>query len=209
MRWYEIDPDLVVPSVTTVIRWGGVSVDYQRFVDPEVLAKAINRGNRAHSHAEALAQGLPPALDEGGHVESLERWWDIAKPEVVCSEQRVFSRTGRVAGRKDLLAVIHGDSLAFIDIKSGKPQAADLQLSAYQDLTVDMIRSGDLELPFSLEDVVRARRIALWLQADGRLAKQEEYPLHKGREFWHLVGRFFSINGFYPLPSHTIIRRER
>ena len=106
-------------------------------IDPLVLAKAADRGKRAHGYCELYAQSLLIGeVDDDckGFVESFKNWFDNVVDEVVSFEERLFDEEHRLTGQYDLIIKMKGSKdHVLIDIKT--PQSASktwpLQTAAY------------------------------------------------------------------------------
>ena len=95
------------------------------------------RGTRVHGYCEAFLKNEPIQMvpADAGFVDALELFIKDRDPQVIDLEQIVLSDEG-YGGRFDVLATLDGE-IALIDVKTGKPYAAEhtLQLSAYRYAT--------------------------------------------------------------------------
>ena len=106
-------------------------------VDPIVLAKAADRGQRVHDYCELYAQSLlieEPDEDCKRYVESFKRWFDSVVSDVIGIEERLYDEEYRVTGKYDLLVKMKGsDQVVLVDIKTPQNQSKTwpLQTAAY------------------------------------------------------------------------------
>ena len=107
-------------------------------IDPVVLAKAADRGKRAHTYCELYAQSLLiEEIDEDckGFVESFKKWMDVAKPEIISLEERLYDHDYRLTGAYDMIVNFPGSTdRVLVDIKTPVQANATwpLQTSAYE-----------------------------------------------------------------------------
>lgn len=156
------------PSVTTVLS------PYTDFsgIPEEVLAKAADRGTRAHRLCELYAKGLfIMHVDEDcvGFFESFKRWFDSTVIEVVALEIALEDYEYKFQGHPDLICKLKGsDELVVVDYKT--PLAAQLtwriQLAAYKRLA-------------NVGGYPVTRRATLRLNREGKSPIFNEYTKHE------------------------------
>jgi hypothetical protein len=80
-----------------------------------IREEASSRGNVSHRVLENLAEGVTP-ICATGYDRAVVQWWKDRRPEAVLTEQVVYSKTHKVAGRFDLLAGL--DVPTLVDLKT-------------------------------------------------------------------------------------------
>lgn len=138
-------------------------------INPEVLAKAADRGTRVHKYCEMHALGLfveEYDQDCKNYVEAFKKWFDEWVVEVLFMEVRLNHEKYRISGKPDMVARLKYDKEpSLIDFKT--PQAAqiswDLQTAAYDMLIEDIM------------GVKVGRRFCLMLPKDDSRIKISEY----------------------------------
>ena len=106
-------------------------------IDPLVLAKAADRGKRAHTYCELYAQSmLIEEVDEDckGFVESFAKWMEIVKPEILSLEERLLDPEYRLTGAYDMIVRFPGSrDKVLVDIKTpiSSNKTWSLQTAAY------------------------------------------------------------------------------
>ena len=101
-------------------------------IDPSVLQKAAERGSAVH---EAIAgsiscKDLP--IQWHGYYEAYVEWHEVAEPDYVFQEKRLYDDDLMITGQMDAVARIQ-DKLILLDWKtSNKPSPSwDIQMNAY------------------------------------------------------------------------------
>lgn len=138
------------PSVTTVLQPYG-SYDH---VDPEVLARAADRGKRVHDVAAALGQGfyVPVSEECAGYILSFKNWFYANVKEVVAVEREYIHPTRRYIGHPDIVFVHIEDFIAVVDYKTpvGLLRPWACQCVGYLELIrangIDVKKAGSLRL---------------------------------------------------------------
>lgn len=92
-------------------------------LDPEIVARAADRGTRVHKICEGIIQGLGEiGVDEqtDPYVQSFKQWWAEGH-DVVLIEERFWDDDLKITGQVDLI-VRTDEGLAIVDLKtSSKP----------------------------------------------------------------------------------------
>jgi hypothetical protein len=141
-------------------------------IDPQVLARAADRGRRVHDYCEAYASNLfigEVDNDCKNYFDAFCIWFDETVTSVKFLETRCNSPTFRISGKPDMIATLKGsDDLCLIDYKTPQTEAKSwcLQTAAYQIITTECL------------DVECTRRIALMLPKTGKQVKTYEYENH-------------------------------
>lgn len=84
--------------------------------------RAANLGTIVHEYIDALNLGrpMPPApIEVKPLLAQAERWFKAFRPRIIASEEEVYSRSEKYAGRLDLIAEIPGRGVGIIDFKTG------------------------------------------------------------------------------------------
>ena len=142
-------------------------------IDPIVLAKAADRGKRAHNYCELHAQSL--LIDDidddcNGFLDSFKQWFDDHVDYVVSLEKRVYEHSMRITGQYDMIVKFKGAiDHVLVDIKT--PVSANrtwaIQTAAYYY----MINKNQPE-------PLVTRRGCLMIDRNGTKAKFKEYVAH-------------------------------
>jgi hypothetical protein len=158
-------------------------------IDPKILAKAADRGSRAHRFCELYALNLllcEPDDDCKNYLESFKEWFDTSVTKLLMNEKRINSEKYRLSGKFDMLVILKGDTKATIlDLKTPAQTVPEwqLQTAAYRMLVQD-------ELCVEVD-----RRVILKLPKEGGKAKTVEYTEHDKDEKRYLnaleLYRFF------------------
>jgi len=118
--------DMVVPSVTQIIKGGGLFGDFTKFVDEEALKHAMELGTAAHLATQyydekrldmdALSDEVRPFVDAWARFR-MDTGVNINYCEVkVCHREMMY------AGTVDRIVRWKNGTAAIIDIKTGVPQ---------------------------------------------------------------------------------------
>lgn len=149
-------------------------------IDPIVLQKAADRGQRVHNYCELYAQSLlidQPDAECQGYVESFKRWFDSTVDKVISLEQRLYHHGYKVTGKYDMIVLFKGSpSPVLVDIKTpanvGKTWG--LQTAAYQ-----WMHDTDFTNGFFI-----MRRGCLMVDKHGKNAAFKEYGNENDREIF-------------------------
>lgn len=109
-RVYEVDGKSL-PSVTTILRSGGLAPDY-RAIDPGILATAAQRGVDVHAACEAVDKGLrvEPATEAayGKYVDAYRQFLADSGATLVACETLVHHPEMGYAGTFDWVGNLNG-----------------------------------------------------------------------------------------------------
>ena len=148
-RVYQRDEDLFYPSVTTILQYMPKNKFFESWLKEVgfnadiIMRKAGEEGTQLHEAVEALVKGEEINwLDDYGNARySLTVWeminkfvefWTQAKPELISSEEFVYSDEFQYAGTSDLIVKLD-DEVWLLDVKSSNSyhKSFELQLAAY------------------------------------------------------------------------------
>jgi len=92
-------------------------------IDPDVVARAGERGTRVHKICEGIVEGLGEhGIDDEiwGYIESFKLWWNLGH-DVVEMEKRFWCDQLEITGQVDFI-INTSEGLAVVDLKtSSKP----------------------------------------------------------------------------------------
>ena len=173
-RFYQRKPDVFYPSVTYVLSHfpkGKFFEDWLKDVghnSKHVVEKASREGTQVHEAIENYLEGKEITwIDDYGNAKySLEVWkmilsftefWAEHKPELISSEEHLFSDTLKIAGTADLVVKIDGE-IWMLDIKTSNSlhETYNLQLACYTQAWNECF------------DTPIQRRGILWLKSGSR-----------------------------------------
>jgi len=123
------------PSVTQAL---GIFSDFSK-IDPDVLARAAERGTRVHGICASIAQGFFPGEvpeDLAGYVASFQKWFALVD-EVLLVETRLQDPVFQFTGMPDLVVKLQSDERPrLIDLKTplAKGKLWSAQIAAYESL---------------------------------------------------------------------------
>lgn len=148
-RVYQRDEDIYYPSVTTILQYFPKSRWFEDWLKDVghnadlIRDKAGKEGSQVHEAIELLVKGEEINwLDDYGNAKySLTVWgmivkfyefWTTHKPELLSSEQFVYSDKHKYAGTADLLVKLD-DEVWLLDVKTSNSlhTSYNLQLAAY------------------------------------------------------------------------------
>jgi len=148
-RVYERREGLYYPSVTSILQYMPKNKFFENWIKDVghnsdiIMRKAGKEGTQVHEAAEALVKGEEVNwLDEYGQAKYNELVWDMIlkfadfwkqeKPELISTEDFVYSDEHQYAGTADLVVKMHGETW-LLDIKTSNTlhKTFELQLSAY------------------------------------------------------------------------------
>jgi hypothetical protein len=141
-------------------------------IDPVVVARAAERGQRVHDYCEAYASNLfigEVDIDCKNYFDVFCKWFDENVTKVKFLETRCNSPILRITGRFDMIAQLKGsDEFCIIDYKTPQTESRSwqLQTAAYQILASECL------------DIECTRRIALMLPKTSKKVKLYEYENH-------------------------------
>jgi hypothetical protein len=148
-RVYKRDEDVFYPSVTTILQYMPKNKFFDNWLKDVghnadlILRKAGREGTQVHEASEALVKGEQVDwIDDYGNAKYSQLVWEMIikfydfwtthKPELISTEEFVFSDTYKYAGTADLVVKMDGETW-LLDIKTSNSlhRAYDLQLAAY------------------------------------------------------------------------------
>ena len=147
-----------------------------------VGAKAGRRGTLIHDYCDKVCTGEEYKCKKAHQdtMDAFEEWFHRRVKKVWSTEQVVFSKKHKVAGRYDFFGELKGDGLFLIDWKTGRiKKESYLQLAAYCNLLAECT---DVNLP----------------DIDGRMTlsvkdKVKEYTPNKGKDSTASIKKDFNM----------------
>lgn len=129
---YTTDGGIVLPSVTTVIKFVGLS-DSTYYTD-----EARQRGSDAHDAIAAFLTGDADTFPAhiAAYVSQVKRYLNGGKVEPLFCEEPLEDRARRFAGTPDIIArFVQSKRLGIIDVKAGaRERWHEVQVEAYAQL---------------------------------------------------------------------------
>lgn len=210
-RYYQRAEGVFYPSVTSVLNYFPKDRFFEMWKKDVghnidiILRRAANEGTQVHTAIEKYINGEEITwMDEWGNTKySLEVWkmimkfvdfWETYKPEVVATEEHLFSDELKVAGTCDLVCRIDGE-LWLIDFKTSNMLAKtyDLQLAAYTQAWNEIYeekiqRQGILWLKSSKRGAKEGR-----VQGHGWELKESTEPLETNLELFRLIYEMYKL----------------
>ena len=148
-RVYKRSKDLYYPSVTTILQYMPKNKFFDNWLKDVghsadlIMRKAGKEGTQVHEAAEALVLGKEVNwMDDYGNAKYSQLVWEMIlkfydfwstyKPELISTEEFVFSDKHKYAGTADLLVKMNGETW-LLDIKTSNNlhRSYHLQLAAY------------------------------------------------------------------------------
>ena len=148
-RVYKRSKDLYYPSVTTILQYMPKNKFFDNWLKDVghsadlIMRKAGKEGTQVHEAAEALVLGKEVNwMDDYGNAKYSQLVWEMIlkfydfwstyKPELISTEEFVFSDKHKYAGTADLLVKMNGETW-LLDIKTSNNlhRSYNLQLAAY------------------------------------------------------------------------------
>ena len=148
-RVYKRDEGVYYPSVTTILQYMPKNKFFDNWLKDVghnadlILAKAGKEGTQVHEAAEALIKGEEVNwMDDYGNAKFSQIVWEMIlkfydfwythKPELISTEEFVFSDEYKYAGTADLVVKMDGETW-LLDLKTSNSlhRAYNLQLAAY------------------------------------------------------------------------------
>ena len=171
-RVYKRAENLYYPSVTTILQYMPKNKFFENWIKDVghnadlIMRKAGKEGTQVHEAAELLVIGEEVGwMDDYGNAKYNEKVWEMInkfvdfwttyKPELISTEEFVFSDEYRYAGTADLVCKINGE-VWLIDFKTSNSlhKSYDLQLASYakalkESKGIEIERTGILWLKSS------------------------------------------------------------
>lgn len=148
-RVYQRAEGVYYPSVTTILQYMPKAKFFESWIKDVghnadiIMKKAGDEGTQTHNAIEDLLLGNEVTwMDDFGNarynetvwgmIVKFKQFWDVAKPELISTEEFTFSDEHKYAGTADLVVKIDGE-VWLIDIKTSNSlhKSYDLQLAAY------------------------------------------------------------------------------
>jgi len=148
-RVYKRSKDLYYPSVTTILQYMPKNKFFDNWLKDVghsadlIMRKAGKEGTQVHEAAESLVLGKEVNwMDDYGNAKYSQLVWEMIlkfydfwstyKPELISTEEFVFSDKHKYAGTADLLVKMDGETW-LLDIKTSNNlhRSYHLQLAAY------------------------------------------------------------------------------
>lgn len=148
-RVYQRAEGVFYPSVTTILQYMPKAKFFETWIKDVghnadiIMRKAGDEGTQTHNAIEDLLLGNEVTwMDDFGNarynetvwgmIVKFKQFWDMAKPELISTEEFTFSDIHKYAGTADLVVKINGE-VWLIDIKTSNSlhKSYDLQLAAY------------------------------------------------------------------------------
>lgn len=148
-RVYQRAEGVYYPSVTTILQYMPKAKFFETWLKDVghnadiIMRKAGDEGTQTHNAIESLLKGEELGwMDDFGNARynelvwgmilKFKTFWDLAKPELISTEEFTFSDEHKYAGTADLVVNLGGETW-LIDIKTSNSlhKAYDLQLAAY------------------------------------------------------------------------------
>jgi len=190
-RVYKRSEGVYYPSVTTILQYMPKNKFFESWLKDVghtadfIMRKAGKEGTQVHEAAEQLVEGKEISwMDDYGNAKysqivwemilKFAEFWKTYKPELISSEQFVWSDKHKFAGTADIVCKMNGETW-LIDLKTSNSihKSYDLQLASY---------AKGLE---ESRDVKIERTGILWLKAHSRgPSKQKKVIQGKG---WKLL----------------------
>lgn len=148
-RYYQRSTNVFYPSVTTILGYFPKGAFFETWLKDSghnadiIMRRAGDEGTQVHEAVEKILKGEEIRwIDSDGHVNyNTHVWkmilgfydfWSTYKPELLLSEQFIYSDTHKYSGTLDLLVKLN-DEIWIIDIKTSTMIHTShfLQMSAY------------------------------------------------------------------------------
>ena len=148
-RVYQRSEGVFYPSVTSILQYMPKNKFFENWIKDVghnadiIMRRAGDEGTQTHNAIEELLEGKEVQwMDDYGNarynelvwgmVLKFKEFWDVAKPELVFTEEFTYSDTHKYAGTADLVVRWMGN-LWLLDVKTSNSlhTSYDLQLSAY------------------------------------------------------------------------------
>ena len=190
-RVYKRGEGVYYPAVTTILQYMPKNKFFETWMKDVghnadlIMRKAGKEGTQVHEAAEDLVEGKEVSwMDDYGRAKYSQIVWEMIlkfadfwktyKPELISSEQFVWSDEHKFAGTADIVCKMNG-KVWLIDIKTSNSihKSYDLQLASYAK---GLEESRDIKID---------RTAILWLKAQSRgPSKQKKVIQGKG---WKLL----------------------
>lgn len=158
-------------------------------IQPEVLAKAADRGTRVHALCGGYARKLwLPDIDEDclPYFNSFKLWCDENVKSVILTEERLYDDDLKFTGQIDMLVETKSGSLALIDLKTSATESKSwpLQLAAYAHLS-------------DYNHLRRNESLIIKLKKTGCKAKEIAYTPDQITKHWNLFKGAIDLYAYF------------
>ena len=179
-RVYKRGEGVYYPSVTTILQYMPKNKFFETWMKDVghnadlIMRKAGKEGTQVHEAAEALVRGEEVTwMDDYGRAKYSQvvwemilkfyEFWSTYKPELISTEDFVWSDEHKYAGTADLVVKLDG-KVWLLDLKTSNSlhKSYDLQLASY---AVDLKESKGIEIE---------RTVIIWLKSYTRSASKKK-----------------------------------
>ena len=179
-RVYKRSEGVYYPSVTTILQYMPKNKFFESWLKDVghnadlIMRRAGKEGTQVHEAAEALVKGEEVSwMDDYGNAKysqivwemilKFHEFWTTYKPELISTEDFVFSDEYKYAGTADLVVKMDGE-VWLLDLKTSNSlhKSYDLQLAAYAKALKE---TKDIEIE---------RTGIIWLKAHSRGPSKKE-----------------------------------
>tara|TARA_A100001015_G_scaffold317961_1_gene436357 strand:- start:2227 stop:3009 length:783 start_codon:yes stop_codon:yes gene_type:complete len=179
-RVYKRDEGVYYPSVTTILQYMPKNKFFESWLKDVghnadlIMRKAGKEGTQVHEAAEKLVLGEEVSwMDDYGNAKYSQIVWEMIlkfydfwstyKPELISTEEFVWSDTYKYAGTADLLVKMDGE-VWLLDLKTSNSlhKSYDLQLASYAKALEEM------------KGIKINRTGIIWLKAQSRGSSKKE-----------------------------------
>ena len=179
-RVYKRSEDLYYPSVTTILQYMPKNKFFDNWLKDVghsadlIMRKAGKEGTQVHEAAESLVLGKEVNwMDDYGNAKYSQLVWEMIlkfydfwstyKPELISTEEFVFSDKHKYAGTADLLVKMDGETW-LLDLKTSNNlhRSYNLQLAAYAK-AIEEVKGIKID-----------RTGIIWLKASTRSASKKK-----------------------------------
>lgn len=200
-RVYKRDENTYYPSVTTILQYLPKAKFFEQWLKDVgnnadyIMKRAGEEGTQVHEAVEALINGEEINwMDDFGNarysqlvwemINKFVEFWKETKPEIIATEQFVYSDEFKFAGTTDLVVKLNGQ-VWLLDIKTSNSlhTSYNLQLSAYAKAWDE-----------SYDDKIEETGV-LWLKSSKRSSKEGKLQ-GKG---WEVVQGDKSIDEYFTM----------
>jgi hypothetical protein len=211
-RVYQRSEGVYYPSVTSILQYMPKNKFFESWLKDVghnsdiIMRRAGDEGTQTHNAIEELLEGKEIQwMDDYGNarynelvwgmIMKFKEFWDVAKPELIFTEEFTYSDTHKYAGTADIVVKINGE-VWLIDFKTSNHlhKSYDLQLAAYaksieETKGIKIDRTAILWLKASTRGVDKAGKK---LQGKGWELKVVD-EIEKNFELFKLIYKLYEI----------------
>ena len=206
-RYYQRSPGIYYPSVTTILGFFPKGSFFETWLKDSghnadiIMRRAGDEGTQVHNAIEDILRGNEVRwIDSNGHVNynthvwrmilSFYEFWTTYKPNLILSEEFMFSDEHKYSGTLDLLVELNGQKW-IIDIKTSTAIHTShfLQMSAY-------VKAYEERFSQKID-----RTGILWLKSSKRSADKTGKRIQGNG--WELKEGDKSIDEYFKMFLHT------